>query len=49
MKEVHAIPVAVDNGDTEQHFPTYSWKRQNKINAKATEIATLKAELNKAL
>ena len=52
-KAVHATSTAVDNEDigvdTEQHLSHNSHKRQNKINAQATEIAAVKVELNKEL
>ena len=40
---------AVDSGDSEDHLSHNSRRRQHKINAQAAEIATVKAELNKAL
>ena len=50
---VNATFVTVDNeeigGDTEQHLSHNSHKRQNKINVQASKIATVKAELSKAL
>ena len=49
MKVVHATSVSVDNEDTEQHLSHNSQKRHNKMNAQATKISAVKAELNKAL
>ena len=53
MKAVHAISIAITNeeigGDTEHHLSHNSHKHQNKIDAQATEIATVKAKLIKAL
>ena len=42
MKAVHAISAAVYNEDTEEHLSHNSHKRQNKIDAQAAEIATVK-------
>ena len=48
-KVVHAKSVAVENGGREEQLSHNSQKRQNKIDAQAAKITTLKAELNKAL
>ena len=48
-KAVSATSTAVDSGDMGDHLSHNSRKRQNKIDAQAAEIATVKAELNKAL
>ena len=44
-----ATSTAVDSGDAQDHLSHNSRKRQNKIDAQAAEITTVKAELNKAL
>ena len=55
VKAVHATSAAVNNekigGDTLQEQPLFhnSCEWQNKINAQATEIATVRSELRKAL
>ena len=50
---IHATSAAVNNDDigrdTEQHLSQNSHKRQNKIDAQATEIATVNKQLNVAL
>ena len=48
-KAVNATSVVVENDDTDQHLSHNSWEQQNKIDAQATEITTVKAKLNKAL
>ena len=48
-KVVNVTSAAVDSGDARYHLSHNSRKRQSKINAKAAEITTVKAELNKAL
>ena len=53
MKAVHGTSVTVNNEDidrdTEYHLSHNSWKSQNKMDAQAAKIATVKAKLNKAL
>ena len=52
-KAIHATSAAVINEDigrdTEQNLSHNSHKRQNKIDAQAAKIATVKKELNIAL
>ena len=48
-KVVSATSAAVDSGNAEDHLSHNSRKRQNKFDAQAAEIATVKAKLNKAL
>ena len=48
-KVVSATSASMDSGDMGDHLSHNSRKRQSKINAQAAEIATVKAELNKAL
>ena len=49
VKVVHATSAVVDNEDTEQHLSHNSQMKQNKMDAQAIEIASVKSELNKAL
>ena len=49
MKVVSATSAAVDSGESRDHLSHNSRKWQNKIDAQAAEITTVKAELNKAL
>ena len=44
-----ATSAAVDSGEARDHLFHNSRKRQSKVNAQATEITAVKAELNKAL
>ena len=48
-KAASVTSVAMDSGDLEDQMSNNSQKRQHKIDAQAAEIATVKAELNKAL
>ena len=48
-KAANVTSAAVDSGDSEDQLSHNSRKRQHKIDIQAAEIATVKAELNKAL
>ena len=48
-KVVSTTSVAVENEDIEEHLFHNSRKRQNKIDAQAAKITSVKSKLNKAL
>ena len=49
MKVANVTSPALENEDIEEQLSHNSRKRQNKIDAQASKITTVKAKLNKAL